>query len=82
MFDLSSMSFGKWPLYFASSLLGSLFIVGVSQLLPEMKILQSFGENSMYYYELHYEVLGTLKILPIFSDGACFFAALSNHYII
>ena len=52
-----------------SSFLGAVFIVTISLILPEPKILQRFGQDSMYYYGLHYEVLSALKIVPIFRGG-------------
>lgn len=63
--DLSSLTLGCVPLYLMSSVSGTILIYTIAVALPAQRILQFFGKDSMYYYGLHYEVIGVIeKILP------------------
>lgn len=63
--DLSSMVLGFWPLYIISSLFGSIFLCSTAMLLEDFKVFSILGRDSLYYYGLHYEVLGVIeKIVP------------------
>ncbi len=62
---LSSLTLGCVPLYLMSSVSDTVLIYTIAMALPAQRILQFFGKNSMYYYGLHYEVIGVIeKILP------------------
>ena len=56
--DLSSMSLGIWQLFFLCGLTGGIFIICLAQIIKKSKVLASIGSYSLYYYGLHYEVLG------------------------
>ena len=56
--DMSSMTLGIWPLYFLCGLSGGIFVVCLSQMIGNSKVLEAIGSKSLYYYGLHYEVLG------------------------
>lgn len=63
--DLSSMTLGMWPLYLVSCCAGSLTIFVLSILMEKMIPIQKIGCDSLYYYGLHYEVLGVVsKCVP------------------
>ena len=59
--DMSSLTLGLWPLYLLSGIAGSLFTISLSQLIKHQGFLSSIGKNSLYYYGLHYEILGIIS---------------------
>lgn len=61
VFDLSSMNLGIWPLYILSGGFGTAFICTISMGISRCKLLENIGKNSMYYYGLHYEVIGVVE---------------------
>lgn len=63
--DLSSMTLGYFPLYILSSIFGTVMVYAAAILLSKQRFLQFLGKDSMYYYGLHYEVIGLAeKALP------------------
>ena len=62
--DMSSMNFGILPLYIISGMAGAILIIAVSQTISKDYVFNRIGKNSLYYYGLHYEVLGvTNKVI-------------------
>lgn len=59
--DLSSMNLGCVPLYIISSVAGTILVYLFAVAIPKNRILQFLGKDSMYYYGLHYEVVGVAE---------------------
>lgn len=58
--DLSSMSLGCWVLYLISCLGGTIVILSISYFVNS-RLLQKIGENSLYFYGLHYCIIGIVS---------------------
>lgn len=57
------MSLGCWGLYLISCLGGTFVILSISYFIKN-RFLQKIGENSLYFYGLHYCIIGIIsKIL-------------------
>lgn len=65
--DLSSMTLGYWPLYLVSSLCGTLMICALAMYIKNNRLFIALGKDSIFYYGLHYEVLGVIE--KIFRGG-------------
>lgn len=61
VFDMSSMNLGIESLYIASGIFGTFSIFTMAILLSRLDFLKNIGRNSMYYYGLHYEILGGVE---------------------
>ena len=61
VFDLSSMTLGIWPLYILSGIFGSALVYSLAISISKSRLLGQVGRDSMYYYGLHYEVLGVVE---------------------
>ena len=59
--DLSSMTLGMWPLYLVNCCAGGLTIFVLSMLMEKVSPIRKIGCDSLYYYGLHYEVLGVVS---------------------
>lgn len=59
--DLSSMTLGMWPLYLVNCCTGGLTIFVLSMLMEKVSPIRKIGCDSLYYYGLHYEVLGVVS---------------------
>lgn len=55
--DLSSMSLGCLPLYLLSCLGGTLVVLALAHIVGG-KVISLIGRNSLYYYGLHYCIIG------------------------
>lgn len=63
--DLSHMVLGIWQLYLLSSFFGSIAICELAMVVQKSRLLAFIGQDSLYYYGLHYEILGAVgKIVP------------------
>ena len=60
-FDLSSMNLGFWPLYILSGIAGTIFICTLAMFIDNSKFLQMMGKNSLYFYGLHYLIIGIVE---------------------
>ena len=58
--DLSSMSLGCWPLYLLSCFGGTVTVLAFS-FIVKAKVLSLIGKNSLYYYGLHYCIIGIVS---------------------
>lgn len=58
--DMSSMNLGNPLLYIIHSVSGSWIIFEVAKKLEKVTFLSNIGKKSLYYYGLHYEVIGFL----------------------
>lgn len=56
--DMSSMSLGIWPLFMLSGIAGSLALFSISRIWGKCRLIENIGKDSLYYYGLHYEILG------------------------
>lgn len=63
VFDMSSMHLGIVPLYIISGICGTFSIFALAISLSRFKTLEMIGKNSMYYYGLHYEIIGGIEKL-------------------
>lgn len=63
VFDMSSMHLGIAPLYIISGICGTISIFALAISLSGFKALEKIGKNSMYYYGLHYEIIGVIEKL-------------------
>lgn len=61
VFDLSSMNLGIWPIYILSGVFGTALICTISIGISRCKLLEDIGKDSMYYYGLHYEMIGVVE---------------------
>lgn len=57
-FDMSSMNLGIWPLYILSGIFGAFFISALAMFVSKIEFLKMIGRDSLYYYGLHYEIIG------------------------
>lgn len=64
IFDLSSLTLGYWPLYVVCGLSGSLFTYCMASRLTSMTLFTTLGRDSMYYYGLHYCLIGLVERIP------------------
>lgn len=60
--SISAMIFGIFPLYVLSAIVGTIFIIVISKWIGKCSFLQKCGSRSLYYYGLHYEVLGVVRL--------------------
>lgn len=65
--DLSSMSLGFWPFYLLSNFWGTIAVCAIAMNISKCKFFQGLGRDSLYYYGLHYEVMGIIE--KIFKGG-------------
>lgn len=69
-FDLSSLTIGNPVLYIGSSLAGTIALYEVTLQKKSIHIINWIGRNSLYFYGLHFAMLGIVKkILPYGGDS-------------
>ena len=86
IFDYSSMNYGSLPLYIVCSLTGSMMIFSLSNTLvsfAKSNYILVLGRDSMYYYGLHYMILGVVsKVFANFSLLQLAFTLLILYFVI
>ncbi len=75
--DLSSLNIGNPILFVMHSISGSFLLFRIASKLENIKFLSKIGTKSLYYYGLHYEVIGFLGAM-IFRKDILVFALLQT----
>lgn len=63
-FDLSSLTIGYWPLYVICGISGSILIYFIASRFSSIALFKTLGQDSMYYYGLHYCLIGVVEKIP------------------
>lgn len=75
--DLSSMNIGNPLLFILHGTSGSVLLFTASMFLENLSFFSKIGSKSLYYYGLHYEVLGFLGAV-VFTGNNIIFALLNT----